>query len=189
MKRLVKTLAVLAVLLLFGALSVVGVFLYISSDLPQINTLKDYNPPMNSKIISKDGEVLLDIGQETREVVPFNKIPPRIVGAFLAAEDDNFYQHEGIDYYGIVRAFLVNMKEGRLVQGGSTITQQVAKSFLLTKERTLSRKVKDLLLARKIEQKFSKDEILFLYLNQVYLGGGYYGVKAAFRGYFDKELS
>lgn len=189
MKRLVKTLAVLAVLFLFGALSVVGVFLYISSDLPQINTLKDYNPPMNSKIISKDGEVLLDIGQETREVVPFNKIPSRIVGAFLAAEDDNFYQHEGIDYYGIVRAFLVNMKEGRLVQGGSTITQQVAKSFLLTKERTLSRKVKDLLLARKIEQKFSKDEILFLYLNQVYLGGGYYGVKAAFRGYFDKELS
>lgn len=189
MKRLVKTLAVLAVLFVFGAISVVGVFLYISSDLPQINTLKDYNPPMNSKIVSKDGEVLLDIGQETREVVPFNKIPPRIVGAFLAAEDDNFYQHEGIDYYGIVRAFLVNMKEGRLVQGGSTITQQVAKSFLLTKERTLSRKVKDLLLARKIEQKFSKDEILFLYLNQVYLGGGYYGVKAAFKGYFDKELS
>lgn len=143
---------------------------------------------MNSQIISKDGEVLLDIGEETREVVPFNKIPPRIVGAFLAAEDDNFYKHEGIDYYGIIRAFIVNMKEGRLVQGGSTITQQVAKSFLLTKERTLSRKVKDLLLAHKIEQKFTKEEILFLYLNQVYLGGGYYGVKAAFKGYFDKSL-
>ncbi len=189
MKRLIKTLAVLAILFLFGAISVVGVFLYISSDLPQINTLKDYNPPMNSQIISKDGEVLLEIGQETREVVPFNKIPARVVGAFLAAEDDNFYQHDGIDYYGIIRAFIVNMKEGRLVQGGSTITQQVAKSFLLTKERTLSRKIKDLLLARKIEQKFSKDEILFLYLNQVYLGGGYYGVKAAFKGYFDKELA
>lgn len=188
MKRLVKTLGVLAVLFLFGVMSVIGVFFYISSDLPQINSLKDYNPPMNSKILSKDGEVLLDIGQETRDVVPFNKIPPRVVGAFLAAEDDNFYHHEGIDYYGIIRAFMVNMKEGRLVQGGSTITQQVAKSFLLTKERTLSRKVKDLLLARKIEQKFSKDEILFLYLNQVYLGGGYYGVKAAFNGYFDKNL-
>ncbi len=179
----------LAVLFLFGAAGVVGLFFYISSDLPQINSLKDYNPPMNSRILSRDGEVLLDIGQETREVVPFAKMPKRVVGAFLAAEDDNFYNHQGIDYYGIMRAFLVNMKEGRLVQGGSTITQQVAKSFLLTKERTLSRKVKDLLLARKIEQKFSKDEILFLYLNQVYLGGGYYGVKAAFNGYFDKELT
>lgn len=188
LKRLVKTLAVLAVLFLFGVFSIVGVFFYISSDLPQINSLKDYNPPMNSKIVSKDGQVLLEIGTETREVVPFDKMPKKVVGAFLAAEDDNFYNHEGIDYYGIIRAFIVNMKEGRLVQGGSTITQQVAKSFLLTKERTISRKVKDLLLARKIEQKFSKDEILFLYLNQVYLGGGYYGVKAAFRGYFDKDL-
>lgn len=188
MKRLVKTLAVLAVLCLFGVFLIVGLFFYISMDLPQINSLKDYNPPMNSRIMSKDGEVLLDIGTETRDVVQFDKIPKRVVGAFLAAEDDNFYNHEGIDYYGIVRAFIVNMKEGRLVQGGSTITQQVAKSFLLTKERTISRKVKDLLLARKIEQKFSKDEILFLYLNQVYLGGGYYGVKAAFRGYFDKGL-
>lgn len=163
-------------------------FFYISIDLPQINSLKDYNPPMNSKILSKDGEVLLDIGSETREVVAFDKIPKKVVGAFLAAEDDNFYNHEGIDYYGIMRAFIVNLKEGRLVQGGSTITQQVAKSFLLTKERTISRKIKDLLLARKIEQKFSKDEILYLYLNQVYLGGGYYGVKAAFNGYFDKDL-
>ena len=188
LKRLVKTLAVLAVLGLFGILALVGMFFFISHDLPQINSLKDYNPPMNSKILSKDNEVLLEIGTESREVVPFEKIPKRVVDAFLAAEDDNFYQHEGIDYYGIMRAFIVNLKEGRLVQGGSTITQQVAKSFLLTKERTISRKIKDLLLARKIEQKFTKEEILFLYLNQVYLGGGYYGVKAAFKGYFDKNL-
>lgn len=187
MKRLVKTLAVLAVLFLFGVLSLVGVFIYISSDLPQINSLKDYNPPMNSKILSKDGEVLLEIGEETREVVPFDKIPKRVVGAFLAAEDDNFYKHHGVDYSGIARAFLNNLRAGRLTQGGSTITQQVAKMFLLSKERTLSRKVKDLLLATKIEQKFTKEEILFLYLNQVYLGGGYYGVKAAFNGYFDKN--
>jgi penicillin-binding protein 1A len=188
LKRLIKTLAVLAVLFLLGVFSLVGIFFYISMDLPQINSLKDYNPPMNSKILSRDGEVLLDIGVETRDVVPFDKIPKRVVDAFLAAEDDNFYHHQGIDYLGIVRAFAVNMKEGRLVQGGSTITQQVAKSFLLSKERTISRKVKDLLLARKIEDKFTKEEILFLYLNQVYLGGGYYGVKAAFKGYFDKEL-
>jgi penicillin-binding protein 1A len=188
LKRLIKTLAVLVILGLLTVFSIVGMFFVISLDLPQINSLKDYNPPMNSKIFSKDGELLLEIGVETRDVVPFEKIPPKIVGAFLAAEDDNFYKHEGVDYLGIVRAFMVNLKEGRLVQGGSTITQQVAKSFLLTKERTISRKVKDLLLARKIEEKFSKEEILYLYLNQVYLGGGYYGVKAAFRGYFDKEL-
>ncbi len=189
MKRLIKTLAALAVLFLLGVASLVGIFFYISMDLPQINSLKDYNPPMNSRILSRDGEVLLDIGVETRDVVPFDKIPKKVVDAFLAAEDDNFYHHQGIDYLGIVRAFAVNMKEGRLVQGGSTITQQVAKSFLLSKERTISRKVKDLLLARKIEEKFTKEEILFLYLNQVYLGGGYYGVKAAFKGYFDKDLT
>lgn len=188
LKRLVKTLAVLVILFLFAVGTVIGMFTYISMDLPQINSLKDYNPPMNSKIMSKDGEVLLEMGAETRDVVPFEKIPKKVVNAFLAAEDDNFYQHKGIDYYGIMRAFMVNLKEGRLVQGGSTITQQVAKSFLLTKERTISRKVKDLLLARKIEQRFTKDEILFLYLNQVYLGGSYYGVKAAMRGYFDKDL-
>jgi penicillin-binding protein 1A len=188
LKRLLKTLAVLMVLFIFGILTLAGAIFYISNDLPQINSLKDYNPPMNSKIFSRDGEVLLEIGTETREVVAFEEIPKKVVDAFLAAEDDNFYKHDGIDYTGIVRAFLVNMKEGRLVQGGSTITQQVAKSFLLTKERTISRKIKDLLLARKIEQKFSKEEILYLYLNQVYLGGGYYGVKAAFRGYFDKDL-
>jgi penicillin-binding protein 1A len=188
LKRLVKTLAVLGVLCLFGIFGLFGMFFFISHDLPQINSLKDYNPPMNSRIMSRDNEVLLEIGTETRDVVPFDKIPKKVVDAFLAAEDDNFYNHEGIDYYGIVRAFIVNLKEGRLVQGGSTITQQVAKSFLLTKERTISRKIKDLLLARKIEQKFTKEEILFLYLNQVYLGGGYYGVKAAFKGYFDKTL-
>lgn len=188
MKRLIKTLAVLATLGLLGVLSVVGMFFIISLDLPQINSLKDYNPPMNSRILSRSGEVLLDIGKETRDVVPYENIPPRVVAAFLSAEDDNFFNHEGIDYYGILRAFIVNLKEGRLVQGGSTITQQVAKSFLLTKDRTISRKIKDLLLARKIEQKFTKEEILYLYLNQVYLGGGYYGVKAAFKGYFDKEL-
>ncbi len=188
MKRLIKTLFVLISLGIIGILTFFGAIFVISSDLPQINSLKDYNPPANSKILSKDGKLLLELGLETREVVPFEKIPKRVVDAFLAAEDDNFFNHQGIDYAGIVRAFLTNIKEGRLVQGGSTITQQVAKSFLLTKERTITRKIKDLLLARKIEEKFTKEEILYLYLNQVYLGGGYYGVKAAFKGYFDKDL-
>lgn len=188
MKRLLKTIIVLLLLGVLGLFSILGLFFFVSLDLPQINSLHDYNPPKASKILSRDGEVLLEVGLENRDVVPFADIPPKVVNAFLAAEDDNFYNHSGVDYIGIVRAFMVNLKAGRLVQGGSTITQQVAKSFLLTRERTISRKVKDLLLARKIEEKLTKDEILFLYLNQVYLGGGYYGVKAAFKGYFDKEL-
>ncbi|MFA5582868.1 MAG: PBP1A family penicillin-binding protein [Bacteriovoracaceae bacterium] len=188
MKRLLKTLIVLIILGLLGVVSLLGIFFIVSLDLPQINSLKDYNPPVSSRILSKDGEVLLELGLENRDVIEFKDIPPSIVSAFLAAEDDNFYNHKGIDYYGILRAFIVNLRAGKLVQGGSTITQQVAKSFLLTRERTITRKIKDLLLAHKIEQKLSKEDILYLYLNQVYLGGGYYGVKAAFKGYFDKEL-
>ncbi len=188
MKKIIKALLVLSVLGVFAIAGLFGVIAWVASDLPQINSLSDYRPPMNSKILARDGSVLLEIGKETRDVVEFKDIPPRIVGAFLAAEDDNFYNHKGVDYFGIARAFMVNLKEGRLVQGGSTITQQVAKSLLLSKERTISRKIKDLLLAQKIEEKFSKEDILYLYLNQVYLGGGYYGVKAAMKGYFDKEL-
>lgn len=188
MKRLIKTVFVLLTLAVMGVGAVAGLFAWIASDLPEINSLADYRPPMNSRILSRDGEVLLDIGKETRDIVAYKEMPQMIVSAFLAAEDDNFWNHKGVDYFGIARAFLVNFKEGRLVQGGSTITQQLAKSLLLSKERKISRKVKDFLLAQKIEEKFSKEDILFLYLNQVYLGGGYYGVKAAFRGYFDKDL-
>lgn len=188
MNRFLKTIFVLITLALMGVGMIVGIFAWIASDLPEINSLADYRPPMNSRILSRDGEVLLNIGKETRDIVPYKDIPQKVVSAFLAAEDDNFWQHKGVDYLGIARAFLVNFKEGRVVQGGSTITQQLAKSLLLSNERKWSRKVKDFLLAQKIEEKFSKEDILFLYLNQVYLGGGYYGAKAAFRGYFDKDL-
>lgn len=173
---------------LLGAVFVFGLFVFISFDLPQIATLNDYNPPIPSRIYSRDNELLLEIGTEKRTVVPFDQIPKRIVNSFLAAEDDNFYNHKGVDYYGVLRAMLANIKAGKVVQGGSTITQQVAKSLLLSREKTIVRKVKDFLLAQKIEKKFSKEDILFLYLNQVYLGGGYYGVKRAFKGYFGKEL-
>jgi penicillin-binding protein 1A len=173
---------------LAGALLVIIIVVVISFTLPQINSLKDYNPPIPSKIYSKDGELLLEVAKERREVVAFDQIPQRIVQCFLAAEDDNFYNHSGVDYTGIARAMVKNILAGRVVQGASTITQQVAKSLLLTSERTFTRKIKDLLLAKKIEERFSKQDILYLYLNQVYLGGGYYGVKKAFKGYFGKEL-
>lgn len=178
----------------FFSLGVLGVialgitFGYFSTTLPPVTGLSDFNPPIPSQIISADGEILMETGSEKREMVTIEDVPQKIVDAFLAAEDANFYNHNGIDYLGILRATIANLKAGRVVQGGSTITQQVAKQLYLTRERKLARKIKDMLLARVLEEKFTKDEILFLYLNQVYLGGGYYGVKAAFKGYFNKDL-
>jgi len=171
-----------------GCLIVAAVIVYFSFGLPKISTLADYKPPIPSQILSRDGTVLAEIGKEKRDVAKIEEIPQVIIDAFLSAEDSGFYEHQGVDYLGVARAMLANIKAGRVVQGGSTITQQVAKSFLLTRERSYTRKIKDFLLAKKIEERFSKKEILFLYLNQVYLGGGYYGVKSAFRGYFGKEL-
>ncbi|RLA65108.1 MAG: hypothetical protein DRQ88_02365 [Epsilonproteobacteria bacterium] len=186
--KMINFLYVCAGIFLFGVLSVVGVVTYFSFDLPKISTLADYRPPIPSQILAKDGTILAEIGEQKREVVPISEVPEFIINAFLSAEDDSFYQHTGVDYNGVLRALVVNLKAGRVVQGGSTITQQVAKSLLLSRERSISRKIKDVLLAQRIEKKFTKEEILYLYLNQVYLGGGYYGIKAAFKGYFGKEL-
>lgn len=174
---------------LLGGLVVIVVVVYFSFGLPKISSLADYNPPIPSQILAKDGTVLTEIGREKRYVAKVDEIPKLIIDAFLSAEDDNFYEHKGVDYLGVIRAFIANLKAGKVVQGGSTITQQVAKSLLLSKERSITRKIKDFLLAQRIEEKFTKDEILYLYLNQVYLGGGYYGVKSAFQGYFGKELN
>lgn len=174
---------------ILGALFTFGTITYFTMSLPKIESLADYYPAMPSKILSSDGTVLAKIGRENRELVSIEDVPQRIIDAFLAAEDAGFYEHAGVDYLGVLRALIINIKAGRVVQGGSTITQQVAKSLLLTKERSITRKIKDFLLAQKIEERFSKIEILYLYLNQVYLGGGYYGVKVAFRGYYDKEMS
>lgn len=189
MKHLKRFLVLMSFLVLFGGLFSFSILVYFSFTLPKISSLADYKPAVKSKILSKDGVVLYDIGKENREVVEFSEIPPRVVDAFLSAEDSNFYNHDGVDYFGVLRAAIANLKAGRVVQGGSTITQQVAKSLLLSSERSITRKIKDFLLAQKIEKRFNKEEILYLYLNQVYLGGGYYGVKSAFKGYFNKELS
>ena len=167
----------------------IAILIYIGLTLPKVSSLREYRPPIASKILSKEGVVLAKIGIENRELVPMEKIPEFVVKAFLAAEDSGFYEHQGVDYPGIFRAFLANLRAGRIVQGGSTITQQVAKSLLLTSKRSYIRKLKEFILAQRIEEEFSKEQILFLYLNQVYLGGGYYGIKSAFKGYFDKELA
>ncbi|MCP4913659.1 MAG: PBP1A family penicillin-binding protein [Oligoflexia bacterium] len=188
-KAIIKILSLITGLAILGGVIGTSILIYFSFDLPKISTLSDYNPPIPSVILSKDGTILAEIGKEKRDIAKFGEIPDLIVNAFLSAEDDNFFQHTGVDYMGVIRAFIANIKAGKVVQGGSTITQQVAKSLLLSRERSIARKIKDFLLAQKIEERFSKEEILFLYLNQVYLGGGYYGVKAAFKGYFDKDLT
>jgi penicillin-binding protein 1A len=183
--KILLTIFTLGFLAIFFAATVV---IYFSLDLPDVSTLVNYRPPIPSQILARDGTVLANLGKERREVIQLIDIPPTVIDSFLAAEDGDFYNHRGVDYQGMVRALIVNLKAGAVVQGGSTITQQVAKSLLLTRERSIARKIKDILLAHRIEGRFSKNDILFLYLNHVYLGGGYYGVKAAFQGYFGKEL-
>lgn len=190
MKKIIIKILVFGVSIVFlGAVFGVGLIAYFSYDLPKIATLSDYRPAIPSQILAKDGTVLAEIGREKRSLVKVEEIPRFVVEAFLAAEDDKFYEHSGVDYMGVLRALVKNIQAGRVVQGGSTITQQVAKSLLLSRERSIARKIKDFLLAQRIEEKFTKEQILYLYLNQVYLGGGYYGVKSAFEGYFGKELS
>lgn len=171
-----------------AAVSGAVVFTYFNLDLPKLDKLQDYKPNLASQIYSKDGVLLAELGLEKREIVEMKDVPARVIDAFLSAEDDKFFEHKGVDYLGLARAMFANFRAGRVVQGGSTITQQVAKSLLLTSERSITRKVKDFILAQKIEEKLNKKEILYLYLNQVYLGGGYYGVKAAAHGYYNKEL-
>ena len=178
---------------LINALLFIAIFigLFVGSlalSLPEITGITEFTPPIPSLILSRNGEILSEVGIEKRNLTPIADVPQKVIDAFLVAEDKNFYSHNGVDYLGVLRAFWANLKAGKVVQGGSTITQQVAKQLYLSGERSIVRKVKDMLLALQLEKKFSKDEILYLYLNKVYLGGGYYGVTATFRGYFEKEL-
>ncbi|MDY6407759.1 MAG: transglycosylase domain-containing protein, partial [Pseudomonadota bacterium] len=168
------------------------VILHYSMGLPDYHQLADYKPQITSRLYAADGSMLAEYATEKRIFVPVDKIPPLLRSAFIAAEDKTFYSHGGIDVAGIVRAVLVNLKnmgQGKRKVGASTITQQVAKNFLLSSEQSISRKIKEALLARKIEQTYTKDHILELYLNEIYLGVGSYGVASAALNYFDKSMS
>ena len=189
-----KSLIFKIILTLLGLGFIAGItaavaFTYFNLDLPKIDKLQDYKPNLASQIYSKDGILLAELGLEKREIVEMKDVPERVINAFLSAEDDKFFEHKGVDYFGLARAMFANFKAGKVVQGGSTITQQVAKSLLLSSERSFTRKIKDFVLAQRIEEKLNKNEILYLYLNQVYLGGGFYGIKAAAHGYYNKELN
>jgi penicillin-binding protein 1A len=175
-------------LMLLGGSATVGLFIYMSKGLPKISSLKDYRPPVITTVYSDDNHKIAEFYKERRIVVPLAQIPLKLQHAFIAAEDSRFYKHQGIDIFSIVRAFFKNLEAGGIVQGGSTITQQVAKSFFLSPERSYRRKIKEALLAFEIDKAFSKEDILYLYLNQIYLGHGAYGVEAAAENYFGKSV-
>ena len=184
----------LGFLVFVGLAAVVGGFYalhHYGRGLPDYKQLADYEPPMVTRIHAGDGRLMTEYATEKRVYVPIQAIPKRVENAFLSAEDKNFYQHPGVDFVSLLRAVVTNVAnigQGRRLVGASTITQQVAKNFLLTNEVSYERKIKEALLAFRIERTFSKERILDLYLNEIYLGGGSYGVAAAALNYFNKPL-
>ena len=180
----------ISLLLLSIVLSLLGIlsFLYFTRDIPSVEALKNYSPPTITRFFADDEEIIGEFLTERREVTPLSRMPDILIQAFVAAEDARFFQHKGLDYTAIFRAFLRNIFSGEIVQGGSTITQQVVKSLLLTPEKSLERKIREAILAYKIERYLSKEEILFLYFNQIYLGHGAYGVATAAETYFRKPV-
>jgi penicillin-binding protein 1A len=176
------TLAVVAIL------GVSGYVFYLMAKLPRVDRLADYKPPIVSQVFGDDGTLVGEFYLERRIVVPVSKMPRKLIQAFVSAEDANFYSHKGVDYLGIVRAAVKNIISMSKKEGASTITQQVTKSMLLTPEKKFSRKIKEFILAKRMEERLTKDEILYLYLNQIYLGGGAYGVQAAAETYFGKNV-
>jgi penicillin-binding protein 1A len=187
--RTLKWVAIIGLVIgLLGVLAIGGVVGYYAQQVPDVDVLGTYSPPTVTQVRSADGVLLGEFFEQQRYVTPIEDIPKNLQNAFVSAEDAAFWEHQGLDYLGIIRAALKNLEEGRMAQGASTITQQVARSFLLTREKKLDRKLKEAVLAHKIENNFEKDYILYLYLNQIFLGHGAYGVQAASRLYFDKDV-
>jgi penicillin-binding protein 1A len=183
-----RVLAILAVLAILGAGSIAGLLVYYGQDLPDVRSLRTLREPQITRVVDRDGDVLGEIFTERRTVVPLDRIPRVLVLSVLAAEDADFYRHEGLDYPGLFRAVVMGVLNGGHFRGTSTITQQVVKNLLLTNERSLERKVRELILARAIESEFTKDEILGLYLNHINFGHGRYGVQEAAQYYFGCDV-
>jgi penicillin-binding protein 1A len=184
-------LAVSLALTLVTGMGVAGALWYYGRDLPDYQQLADYQPPTTTRVHAADGRLIAEFARERRLFVPISAMPKLVIDAFLSAEDKNFYSHSGLDMVGVLRAVVQNIANvvlRRRLVGASTITQQVTKNFLLSNEVTAERKIKEIVLALRIERTFSKDRILELYLNQIYLGGGAYGVASAALQYFDKSL-
>jgi penicillin-binding protein 1A len=188
--RLLLWLLLLISPLLLGVVALGGVLYYFGRDpnLPTLSGIRDYHPPLITRVLDRDDNVIGEIGSEHRTLVPYAKLPKVMIQAVLAAEDAEFFEHEGLDYKGMARAMYENLVRRHFAQGASTITQQVVKQMLLTPEKTMRRKVQEIILARRISQKFSKEEVLELYLNQMCFGHARYGVEEAARFYFGKSI-
>ncbi len=187
-----KILITLTFFSLVGFISIFSILWSYSNKLPDYKFLKNYKPPVSSKVYSGNGVLISDFSTEKRIFVPYNAIPKKIVYSFLSSEDKNFFKHPGVDAKGVLRAIknnIFNLIKSNRLEGASTITQQVAKNFLLSNEVSLDRKIKEAILAFRIERTLSKERILELYLNQIYLGEGSYGIASASLRYFDKPIS
>ena len=193
MSKILKRIIILmSSTMLLACISILAVLWAFSNNLPDYKFLKNYKPPVSSKVYSGEGKLVIDFSSEKRIFVPYNAIPKKIIYAFLSAEDKNFFSHPGVDAKGILRAVINNISNflsSKRLEGASTITQQVAKNFLLTNEVSINRKLKEAILAFRIERALSKERILELYLNQIYLGEGTYGVASASLEYFDKSIN
>tara|TARA_B100001057_G_scaffold233599_1_gene233827 strand:+ start:2070 stop:4406 length:2337 start_codon:yes stop_codon:yes gene_type:complete len=192
MSKLFKNIFItFASFLLLFSMVILGILWNFSNNIPDYKFLKSYKPPVSSKVYSGKGELVADFSKEKRIFVPYGSIPQNVIDAFLSAEDKNFFSHPGVDAKGVLRAILNNIRNvmtSKRLEGASTITQQVAKNFLLTNEVSFNRKIKEAILAFRIERALTKERILELYLNQIYLGSGSYGVAAASLEYFDKSI-
>ena len=177
-----------AIVFIIGAIVVGGAIYTFSKDLPDTAALKNYEPPVMTRVHAGDGSILAEYSHERRLYLPSTAIPPLVKQAFLAAEDKNFYTHNGVDPEGVVRAMMILVQGSKRVQGASTITQQVAKNFLVGNERSFERKIREALISFKIEGAYSKEKILELYLNEIYLGLGNYGIAAAALNYYNKSV-
>ena len=189
LSKLIKLSVGLATIGFFlGTASLIGTYLYLEPDLPPVEQLREIRLQVPLRIYSKDQRLIAEFGEKRRIPLAYNNIPPSMIKAFLAAEDDRFFEHPGVDYQGILRAALQLIMTGERRQGGSTITMQVARNFFLSREKTFLRKLKEIFLSLRIEQELSKQEIFELYLNKIYLGHRAYGVGAAAQVYYGKTV-
>ena len=192
MTKVLKNIFTISVIIsLIAFIGIFGILWTFSNKIPDYKFLKSYKPPVSSKMYSGNGDLVADFSQEKRIFIPYSAIPKKVINAFLSAEDKNFFSHPGVDAKGVLRATINNIKNilsSKRLEGASTITQQVAKNFLLTNEVSINRKIKEAILAFRIERALNKERILELYLNQIYLGSGAYGIAAASLEYFDKSI-
>ena len=187
--KIKSTIISFTILLIITFVFIYSMYWYFTHDLPDLTKITGYKPYLTTEVYSSDGRIIGEFGTERRKLIPYEEIPPHVKNAFIAVEDKRFFEHKGVDLRRIIGALLKNIEEGEIVQGGSTITQQVVKNLVLSPERSITRKIKEAILAYKMEKNLSKEEILYIYFNHIYFGDGAYGIEAASRNYFGKSAT